>query len=175
MRTDLRVLALGLVLLLLHVLVMASLRGGSGPDLVLVFALAMGMRSGSPRGLMFAFGLGLCVDVLSGSPFGLYALLRGTACAATRIFDRALYLRAPLPWAIYVAGYTFLDGLLLGLTLRLLAPEATVAWVAILLEVPLTALLTALAAIPVLALVRRWEAETQRDGAWMSLTSRARP
>ena len=67
------------------------------PDLILIFALAMGLRGGGLQGLILAFGAGFVLDVLSVSPLGLYALLCGTACAATRLFDKALYLRAAGP------------------------------------------------------------------------------
>jgi rod shape-determining protein MreD len=174
MSRRLRLLGLGLGLLLLQALATVILRDVPRPDLVLVFALLMGLRSEGVGGLVLSFLLGFSVDVLSGSPLGLYAMLRGTACAATRLFDRALYIRAPLPWAVYVAGYTILDGVLLGITLRGLAPHATVAWPTILYELPLAALMSAILAIPLLSMFRRWEAEIQSDGGWMTLTSRAR-
>ena len=79
----LRLIGLGLGLLLLHTLV-TVLPVAARPDFVLVFTLALGLRGGAIGGLVVAFGVGFSVDVLSGSPLGLYALLRGTSCAATR-------------------------------------------------------------------------------------------
>ena len=105
---------------------------------------------------------------------GLYALLRGTSCAATRLFDRALYLRASLPWIIYAAGYAMVDLLLMGLTLRLMVPDGAIPWTSLLLRAPLSALLTAALAVPVLWAVQRLDSESPGEKAWTALSSRAR-
>jgi rod shape-determining protein MreD len=172
MRRSLRLLGLALGMLLCQALATTAIQNGPRPDLILIFALAMGLRSGGTGSLVLSFLMGFSVDVLSGSPMGLYAMLRGTACAATRVFDSTLYVRAPLPWAVYVAGYTIFDGILLGAVLRTLAPESAVAWPAILFRLPLTVLMTTVLAIPLLSLVRRWDLEAQGDGDWTTLASR---
>ena len=137
--------------------------------------IGLGLRIGGGAGaLALAFLMGFCVDVLSGSPLGLYALLRGTACVATRLVDRALYLRASLPWAIYVMAYAFVDAVLMSLTLRVLVPEGVIPWGTVLLHVPLAGFITAILAVPVLSVTLRLEAELQGEGAWTSLTPRAR-
>ncbi len=174
MTGQLKLLGLGLGLLVLHALGTVVMPAGARPDLILVFALALGLRAAGTQALVLSFFLGFCVAVLSGSPFGLYAFLRGTACAATRLLDRALYLRAPLLWALYVACYALADALLMGLTLRVLVPEGTIAWATILLRVPVSALMSAVLSIPLLSLVQRLHAEPQGEGGWTSLTSRAR-
>ena len=144
------------------------------PDFVLVYALAVGLRQAPLPALSLAFGLGFVVDVLSGSPLGLYALLRGTACALTRLFDRALYLRAPAPWAAYVAGYVVLDSALLTLVCHLFAPESVLPATAMLARVPGQALATALVAAPLLALFLRLDADSRREGSLGSLGLRRR-
>ena len=174
MTGQLKLLGLGLGLLVLHALVTVVMPAGARPDLILVFALALGLRAAGTQALVLSFFLGFCVDVLSGSPFGLYAFLRGTACAATRLLDRALYLRAPLLWALYVACYALADALLMGLSLHVLVPEGTIPWVTILLRVPVSALMSAVLSMPLLSLVQRVDAEAQGEGGWTSLTSRAR-
>ncbi|MFQ5513823.1 MAG: rod shape-determining protein MreD [Myxococcota bacterium] len=175
MTRALRLTGLALGLLGLQALAVALLGPGPLPDPVLIFALLMGLRARGVGGLVASFALGLAVDVVSGSPLGLYAMLRGTACAATRLFDRALYVRAPLPWAIYVAAYSVLDGLLLGLALEILAPVASPVWPAHLLRLPLAALMTALLALPLLSRVGSGQAESGRESGWATLTSRAGP
>jgi rod shape-determining protein MreD len=172
--SSLKLLGLGLALLILHALATAILPAGARPDLILIFALALGLRARGTGALVLSFLLGFCVDVLSGSPLGLYALLRGTACAGTRLLDRALYLRAPLPWAVYVLGYSILDVLLLSFTLRLLVPEGAIAWWTILLRIPLSALITAVLSVPLLSLIQRLHVDARGEIGWASFTSRAR-
>jgi rod shape-determining protein MreD len=159
-----RLAGVGLALVLGQVFLSAMLPPQVRPDLLLVFALAMGLRSGGTRGLFLAFALGFVADVLSGSPLGLFALLRGTACALTRVLDRALYLRAPLPWTAYVAGYTLLDGILMGLALRVFLPESAIGWGTILGRMPGEIVLTALVAAPLLLLFLRLDVDTEPDG-----------
>jgi len=171
---QLKLLGLGLGLLMLHALGTAVLPAGARPDLILVFALALGLRAAGTKALVLSFFLGFCVDVLSGSPLGLYAFLRGTACAATRLFDRALYLRAPILWALFVVCYALADALLMGLTLRLLVPEGTIPWSTILLRIPVSALMSAVLSVPLLSVLQRIDAEVQGEGGWTSLTSRVR-
>lgn len=169
-----KLLGLGLGLLVLHAVATVVLPAGARPDLILVFALGLGLRAGGKPALILSFLLGFCVDVLSGSPQGLYALLRGTACAATRLLDRALYLRSPLLWAVYVAGYALVDALLMGLTLRLFVPEGTLSWATILVRAPFSALLTAVVSVPLLSLIQRLDVDVQAESGWTSLSSRAR-
>ena len=172
----LKLLALALALLLGHAAVPEAMPEWIRPDLVLIFALAMGLRLAPLPALSLAFGLGFVVDVLSGSPLGLYALLRGTACALTRLFDRALYLRAPAPWAAYVAGYVVLDAALLTLVCHLFAPDSALAASTLLARVPGQALATALLAAPLLSLFLRLDADAEGEGPLGSLgLPRSRP
>ena len=168
MKALAKLAAAGLALVLLQVLLAAVLPAAASPDLVLVFALALGLRSSGGRGLLLAFALGLLVDVLSGSPPGLFALLRGTACAATRAFDRALYLRAPAPWVAYVVGYTIADGLLMGLAVWIFLPESALGWWTIVSRLPGGLVANAIIAAPLLLLFLRLDGDaeprTRRDG-----------
>jgi rod shape-determining protein MreD len=167
----LRLLALGVALLAGQALVVRLLPEAFRPDLVLVFALAMGVRRNSATlALGLAFGFGFAFDVLTGSPGGLYALLRGTACVATRALDRALYLRAPVPWGLYAAGWTLADWTLMALVLRILRPEALPTWGEALLRAPGSALATALAAALLLGVFRRIEMAEERDTSWSVLS-----
>ena len=166
--------AVGLALLLAQAVVQGVLPAAFRPDLVLVYALALGLRAGSSFGLVLAFGAGFAVDALSGAPLGLFALLRGTACVATRLFDGALYLRAPGPWAIFVAAYAVADLALMGVCLHWFAPEAALPWADLVLRAPGTALASAIAAAPFLALFRRLDSEGGREGG-LGLIASSRP
>jgi len=173
-----KLVGIGLALLLGQVLARLLLPGAIRPELLLIFALAMGLRGGGLQGLILAFGAGFVLDVLSVSPLGLFALLCGTACAATRLFDKALYLRAAGPWAMYVAGYVVVNWVLLGLAQRLFAPEGASEWADLLLRAPGSAAATALAAAPLLSVFRRLLSESDREGTWPVLAAhgpRARP
>lgn len=142
------------------------------PDFVLVFALALGLRRNALSSLVLAFGMGVVVDVLSGAPTGTYALLRGTACAATRAADRSLYLRAPLPWGLYAAAYQAVDLLLLLAIGLLLLPEGATTWGGILGRVPGTAVATGLVSVPVCAWLRRWGLADSQETTSRSLSPR---
>jgi rod shape-determining protein MreD len=178
MRGLLRLVGVGIGLLLAQALGRLVLPAVVQPDLVLVYALALGLRGGGLQGLLLAFGAGFVQDVLSGSPPGLFALLCGTACAATRLLDGALYLRAAVPWATYVGIYTLLNFALCGMALRSFAPAAALPWDLLAIRAPGSALLTALCAAPLLGLFRRLLVDADRDGSWPVLatqSSRGRP
>lgn len=173
-----KLVGIGLALLLGQVLAGLILPIEIRPDLILIFALAMGLRGGGVQGLILAFGAGFVLDALSGSPLGLFALLCGTACAATRLFDKALYLRAAGPWAAYVGCYALTNWALLGVAQRLFAPDGASEWADLLVRAPGTAIATALAAAPLLSMFRRLLSESERDGAWPVLAAhgpRGRP
>lgn len=173
-----RLLGIGLVLLLAQALTRLILPTLAQPDLVLVYALALGLRGGGVQGLLLAFGAGFVEDVLSASPPGLFALLCGTACAATRLLDRALYLRAAAPWGVYVGVYTLANFAFFGAAQRMFAPESLFEWSELLIRAPGAALTTALCAAPLLHVFRRLLAEADRDGSWPVLATqgaRSRP
>lgn len=175
MKEYLQLIGLGMVLVLVQGLVLESVSERFYPDLVLIFALAMGLRSGGGiGGLVLAFALGFLVDAGSSqSQPGLYALLRGTACALTRVFDRALYLRSGGPWALYVGAYVVLDGFLLAALLQLFATAGTtVSWDQILWRTPGVAILTALCASTVLRWLRRFDGVGGHETGWGLLSSR---
>lgn len=173
-----KLVGVGLALLLAQVLARLLLPAVIRPDLVLVFALAMGLRGGGTQGLLLAFGAGFVLDSLSASPPGLFALLCGTACATTRLLDKALYLRAAVPWAVYVAAYALANWVLFGLAQRVFTPGAEIPWMELVVRAPGTALATGLAAAPLLAVFRRLLVEADREGGWSALAAqgpRARP
>jgi rod shape-determining protein MreD len=163
LKERLQVLGLGLGLLLLQQLVNLASPVWARPDLVLAFALVLGLRARGTESLVLAFGVGYAVDVLSAAPLGLHALLRGTACAATRLFDRHLYLRAPLPWALFVAGYAVADAFGVALVLRSATDGPGLPWLDVIARAPLGALVTAIAAAPLLLLLQRIQSDAGRD------------
>ena len=166
-----KLVGIGLALLLGQVLARQLLPAVIQPDLILVYALAMGLRGGGLQGLVLAFGAGFVLDVLSAAPLGLFSLLCGTACAATRLFDKALYLRAAGPWATYVGVYVMANWVLLGAAQRLFAPEGASGWAELLLRAPGTGIATALAAAPLLSVFRRLLSESDREAAWPVLAA----
>jgi rod shape-determining protein MreD len=178
MKGLLRLLGIGVVLVLAQAVARIALPKMAQPDLVLVYALALGLRGGGVQGLLLAFGAGFVEDVLSASPPGLFALLCGTACAATRLLDRALYLRAAAPWAGYVGVYTLANFAFFGAAQRMFAPDSVLEWSELLIRAPGAAVMTALCAAPLLHVFRRLLVEADRDGSWPVLATqgaRSRP
>ena len=173
MSALLRLLGVGLALLLAQALARLALPTVIQPDLVLVYALALGLRGGGVQGLVLAFGAGFVEDVLSASPPGLFALLCGTACTTTRLLDRALYLRAAAPWGGYVAAYTLANFALFGAAQRMFAPESALPWSELLVRAPGAAVTTALCAAPLLHVFRRLLVEVDRDGNWPVLATQS--
>jgi rod shape-determining protein MreD len=171
-RATLRWIGLALALMLAQQLAVALLPELIRPDLVLVLALGMGLRARALEGLLLAFGVGYALDAFSGAPLGLHALLCGTACALTRAFDRALYLRSPLPWGIYSAGYAATNALLMGAVLTGFGVQPAVPWSDILVRLPGTAICTGVLAAPLYSLFRLIEADADRDAGWASLDPR---
>jgi rod shape-determining protein MreD len=169
----LRLLALGLMLLLAQQLVVSLLPVWMRPDLPLLLALALGLRARATESLVMAFALGFAVDALSGAPMGLHALLRGTACVASRTVDRALFLRAAAPWLLFAAFWAVADSALLVGLLQLVSPEAAPGWGEFGLRIPGVALSNALLALPVLQAVR-W-AEGDADGESSGFLVGSRP
>jgi len=171
--SRLRVLGAILVLLLAQQAVTVVLPPWVRPDFLLAAALALGLRQRATESLILAFGLGFMLDALSVTPMGLYALLRGTACAAARLVDRSLFLRAPTPWLLLTALWGLIDGLLLGALLGLFAPEAAPGWTELLARVPGNALATAVVALPTLVLIQWADGETDADSGSHLVGSRS--
>lgn len=163
MAPRLRLAGLALGLLALQQALTLLLPGWLRPDLLGVMALVLGLRVRAVESLVAAFGIGFVVDALSGAPLGLNALLRGTACAATRAVDRTLFLRSAIPWALFVGLYSVVDALLGVAVLQVLRPEAALPLGALLPRIPGIPLITALVSLPVLALARRADPEIDRE------------
>lgn len=177
MSPTLRLLGVTTLLLGLQQLAAIILPEAVRPDLLLLLAMALGLRPQATASLCIAFAVGLGVDALSTAPAGTYALLRGTACAATRLADRRFYLRASLPWGVWAAVYQGIDLLLLlGLTLLVL-PEATAFhWTGLLARAPGVMMATGLVAVPVAVCLQRWGLTPTPSGRAAALAiGRGRP
>ncbi len=163
MKERLQILGFGVALLLLQQLASHVSPAWARPDLVLAFALTLGLRRRQTESLVVAFGIGYAVDVLSAAPLGLHALLRGTACLATRLFDGSLYLRAPLPWALFVGGYAVVDAFAVAAVLRFATAGPGLPWLEVAMRAPGGALVTAILAAPLFVLLQRVQEGGGRD------------
>ena len=143
-----RLIGLGLALLLLQQLLASVLPYAFRPDLLLVFALALGFRARAIESLLIAFAFGYGLDELSGAPIGLYALLRATAW----------------PWVVYVAVYVVVDTLLLGQVLRLAQPDLLLPWSEVAIRLPGSVILTAAVAAPLYRLFKRLDGDEEVPG-----------
>jgi rod shape-determining protein MreD len=173
LKAQLKLLAVGALCVVIQSLFMTLWEWRMYPDLVLILALTLGLRGSGPLSLVAAFGFGFAIDVLSSS-HGLYALLRGSACAFTRMASGALYLRAASPWALYVLGYAVLDQFLLGAVTHALKPEVAPAWQDLLWPTPVLALVTALVAWPLYPLLEKLDSSGSYDQGWSTLRLKGR-
>jgi len=174
-KTAAKLLALGAILVLAQVFLRSSLPSALSPDLVLIFAAAMGLRTSGTLGLWVACGAGLMVDVLSSSPAGLFAVVCATACAVTRALDGALYVRAPAPWAAYMAAMTVASIVLMGLCLSWFRPEAASSWGELLVKVPGRAITTGIAGGMLLPILLLADADPSRDPGLGLIAGNGRP
>ena len=85
------------------------------PDFSLLLVVALGLcwRSAA-GGMLIAALLGFLSDLLSGSLLGQHALLRVAVFCMSRLGNRGLDLRGPLPQALFVAVLTVLNAAALG-------------------------------------------------------------
>ena len=99
------------------------------PDLSMLMVVALGLcwRS-TAGGLVLACALGFATDMLSGALLGSHALLRVVAFSAARIGGGHFNLRAPLPQALFVAGFTVFNAAALG-ALADFFTSASLSWV----------------------------------------------
>lgn len=73
--SHLRLFAIGFFAVTLQVTLFPALRiWGIGPDVVLIFVVAVAYRRGSDAGALFGFGAGLSLDLMVETPVGLWAL-----------------------------------------------------------------------------------------------------
>ena len=175
MKTAAKLVGLGALLVLVQVFLTSSLPTGLRPDLVLIFAAAMGLRTSGTLGLWVAFAIGLMADVLSASPTGLFGLLAATAAAVTRALDGALYVRAPAPWGAYMAAMSVAGIVLMGLCLSWFRPEVAVPWGDLLLSAPGRALTTGIAAALLLPVLLLADADPGRDPGLGLIAGDGRP
>lgn len=138
------------------------------PDIALLFALYLGITAGRStiwEATLAALMIGYVHDVLAGAPRGLGSLVLGAMCIMTRFTTARLLVRG----TFFISGFAFVGSVL---------ASAAIVIVRISFDAPLggpareivtalgTAALTALAASPVLRLLRYIDARlarTQRE------------
>lgn len=126
MRADLALFGLGLLALIVRGAAAGFFPSVWLPDVGLLVVLAIGVTRAGARGLILSAALGYTADVLAGSLFGQHALLWILAFAATRVAARQLDLRRLLPFAVFAAGITALDGAGLVMATRFFAGTASI-------------------------------------------------
>ena len=77
------------------------------PDLVLILVVWAGLRITFLSGVCFAFAIGIFVDLLSGSPTGLFALIYCLVFVSCVQFDATFDIKRPLSRTILVFGSAF--------------------------------------------------------------------
>jgi rod shape-determining protein MreD len=123
-RGALALLALGVLCLAVQSVAGIHLPQGAVPDLSLLVVVAAGLLLPVPAGACISVLLGYAVDLMSGALLGQHALLRLVAYAGTKLANRRLDLRRPLPLSAFVAALTIADTLGVVLTTRALGGRA---------------------------------------------------
>jgi rod shape-determining protein MreD len=80
------------------------------PDLVLVLVCWAGLRLTILPGIGFSFGIGILVDLLSGSPMGLFALIYSVVFLVCGYLEAILDINGHLGRAVTVFGATVFSG-----------------------------------------------------------------
>ncbi len=125
------IIALGVLLLLAGLLVQGSVLSsfpvlGVRADLVLLIVLAWSVLRGFPSALAMAWGGGVLLDLVSGTPFGAHTLALGLVAPAAVLTTRHLLTDSLLPaLGVALAGTLAYDLVLL---LALQANQVPVAW-----------------------------------------------
>lgn len=164
MRVPLSVFGIGVVALALQGAAARHLPGALCPDLGLLVVIAAGLSLTPATGLGISAILGWGADLLSGALLGQHALLRLAVFSVTRIVNRQLDLRRPLPLCICAAGLSAgsevgVGGLswLMGGAFPFTLPDAR--------AIVIHALVTAVFALPVVRLVERVRGQLVEGGA----------
>ncbi len=94
------------------------------PDLILTFILLLGLSFPPLSGGLIAFFLGYGMDLFSGNMFGLYTLTRPLLFFLAQSFKNHLYLERSFFQFLFVFLFSWIEGLLILLLLRILNPES---------------------------------------------------
>lgn len=112
MRDFLLISVTGLVLLILQTTAVGfMIPARFKPDLVLVLVSWAGLRLALLPGMGFSFGIGILVDLMSGSPVGLFALIYSLVFVVLGYLDATFDIDRPLGQAIAVFGATLFSGM----------------------------------------------------------------
>jgi rod shape-determining protein MreD len=103
------------------------------PDLILILVVWAGLRASYTAGVGFAFVAGLCVDVLSGSPTGLFALIYCLVLVTSGYVDAIIPIDDPVGWMTIVFLATLFSACIVLIMRWLAGPVGlgpyTVAWI----------------------------------------------
>jgi rod shape-determining protein MreD len=97
------------------------------PDLVLVLVCWAGLRLPILPGIGFSFGIGILVDLLSGSPMGLFALTYSAIFLVCGYLEAILDINGHLARALTVFGATVFSGTVM-IFMRWLSEPLELTW-----------------------------------------------
>ncbi|MGL4367977.1 MAG: rod shape-determining protein MreD [Brevinemataceae bacterium] len=92
---------------------------GVYPDLIMILVLIYSFSRGSFKGLWFCFFMGLMLDTMSGSLFGLNAFIFTFLGSFSSIFRKAVKLANIVVYILYVIFATFVKYILYALFLKI--------------------------------------------------------
>jgi rod shape-determining protein MreD len=126
------------------------------PDLILILVAWASLRMSFSVAAVFAFSAGILVDLLSGSPMGLFAIIYCLIFLAYGYCHATLHLESLAAQAVVILFFTLASGALV-LFMRLLGGPVEFGWTAASCFL-FKSLFTGLAAVLVLPLVDRLRA-----------------
>lgn len=84
------------------------------PDIILVMVIYIAIASDKSRDIFIAFTLGYLYDIYSGSPVGLFAMLRTVDFIITRFFNMNFFSKNTLFFVAITFVISMLDSIYLG-------------------------------------------------------------
>ncbi len=130
-------------------------------DVTVVLVVFLALRANTLEGALSAFAIGYLLDVMSGHPTWLYPFLAVLTFVTARLVGSLVDVRAAPSFVLFVAGADLGHGLLATFFTWLTSKDGSGA-VGALSGLPLQVGLTALAALAMWPLLRRFDPGTDR-------------
>lgn len=138
-------------------------------DVVMVLVVFLGLRANTSEGALGAFALGYMLDVFSGRPTGLFPFLAVLTFLLVRLAAGLVDARSRATYALFVAGATAINALLATFFNWLTSSTEDGPVVISLGGLPMQVVLTALAAVLLWPLLRRFDPANDRPQAGVLL------
>jgi hypothetical protein len=130
-------------------------------DVTVVLVAFLALRATLLEGAFSAFAVGYLLDLMSGQPTGLFTFLAVFIFLVGRLVSTFVDVRGGVSFALFAMGADFGHGLLSAFFTWLTAKESGTG--SLLAGLPLQVVLTGAAALALFPLLRRFEADKERQ------------